>query len=549
MATTKTPTKASPTAKKPAAKKPALSSTSADATGTFAYVPYTDLVQDPHNVRQSINQAGVDDLAESIAEFGLMQPLVVKPTEDGKKWLIVAGNRRYMAVGKLVKAKRWNGLVPTVQRVSVEESAKVLLQLMENLRRVDLAPLEVAAALSQLVSTHKMTVQALAKHLNRPETYVKDRMALLLLGPKMQDRVNQGTVPLVAAVAVARAPEPVRKKYETHANHMMTIDAVRNEVTYYKNDEARREGLAVVRQHFPTAKQETWFSGHTMAELARIEVGSVKKLDAELAVAALSHPDPEMFVFEISPGGGKFTLRLARKLTKDNEATKASEIDRLAKSPQLRGIDIKASDEMRRVVAEWMLSVSAAADAWERGPGDPKVRRQALLDELLVRDGLTASERKVCFQMMTAMGSLDRYWLASSIKPMLTKAVPAVIPPEESYPTYASIADAYGESRVLAGLIALAPEAFGRQLPAPVVALELPAFPEGVSGLLAQCARFTGEQWVYGFLNDLDAELHPAEDDDEDDADVQVQPCACGEPESPGEHYDDACVPDGAEQF
>ncbi len=547
MATTKTPTKASPTAKKPAAKKPALSSTSADATGTFAYVPYTDLVQDPHNVRLTIDQAGVDDLAESIAEFGLMQPLVVKPAEDGKKWFIVAGNRRYMAVGKLVKAKRWSGLVPAVQRVSIEESAKVLLQLMENLRRVDLAPLDVAAALSQLVATHKMPIAALAKHLNRPETYVKDRMALLLLSPKMQTRVNAGTIALSAAVALARAPETVRKAFENYPDHMMHVDRVRNAISQHKADQTMREGLAVVRQFFPTAKQETWFSGHTMVELARIEVASLKKLAAELAVVALTYPAPEIFVFNVSPGGGRWTLRVAGRLTKNATEAKVSKVRELAK--KLAAVDPDASEETRSVVAKWLLAVQDAELAWSDGPGSTKLRRQQLFEDLLVRDGLTPSERKVCFQMLAAGASLDAYWLGGSVKPMLKAAVPMIESPTESYPKLVSLLNAYGESRVLAGLIALAPEAFGRALPVPAVPLELPLFPADVSGPLAQCARFTGEQWVYGFLNDLDAELHPAEDDDEDDADVQVQPCACGEPESPGEHYDDACVPDGAEQF
>ena len=122
-------------------------------------LPLREIEPDPDQPRKTFEQETLSELAASIAEHGLLQPIAVRPKPSGG-YLIVAGERRW-------RASRMAGLteVPVIVKDVTDEQA-MELALVENLQREDLNPMEEAQALQQLRETLKLTQEALAARLH-----------------------------------------------------------------------------------------------------------------------------------------------------------------------------------------------------------------------------------------------------------------------------------------------------------------------------------------------------------------------------------------------
>jgi ParB family transcriptional regulator, chromosome partitioning protein len=164
-------------------------------------IPLALLEGSPNNPRRKVQQ--VDDLAASIAEYGLLQPIVVRRQGDGYE--VVAGHRRLAAVRSL----GWTD-VPAVVRDEAEDRA-YLLTLIENLQRQDLSPREEARALEVLVRDRGFTTRQVAAAIKRSQAYVSKRLRVfedVILAPAVM--ANQLTVS--AAEELLRVNE--RHRYE-----------------------------------------------------------------------------------------------------------------------------------------------------------------------------------------------------------------------------------------------------------------------------------------------------------------------------------------------
>ena len=148
-------------------------------------LPIRDIEPNRDQPRKEFSEEALQDLAESIAQHGVLQPLLVRPLLDGG-YQLVAGERRW-------RAARIAGLseVPAVIReMSDHEMAE--LALVENLQREDLTPLEEAEGYQMLIDTYGMTQEEVAKAVGKSRPAVTNALRLLGLPAEVQDMVSAG---------------------------------------------------------------------------------------------------------------------------------------------------------------------------------------------------------------------------------------------------------------------------------------------------------------------------------------------------------------------
>lgn len=163
-----------------------------------ADLPILDVHPDPENLRRQL--ADLEELAASMAEHGLVQPVVVRSDPDKFGYTLVAGHRRYAAA----RALGWV-TIPGVVRDPMNPADARELMLLENMHRVALDPVEEARALAEIMARHKFGAPSrLARFVGRSEGWVRDRLALLELDEGTQERVTERKVTIGAAVAATR---------------------------------------------------------------------------------------------------------------------------------------------------------------------------------------------------------------------------------------------------------------------------------------------------------------------------------------------------------
>jgi len=136
-----------------------------------------DLVPNPDQPRQHFDQQALEELARSIEQFGIVQPLVVTPLEKGT-YAIIAGERRWRA-SKLAKLQK----VPVLVRTT-KELERLEIALVENVQRVDLSPLEQAMSIERLHQQFSMTYVDIARRLGKADSTVVNIVRLLQLPEK-----------------------------------------------------------------------------------------------------------------------------------------------------------------------------------------------------------------------------------------------------------------------------------------------------------------------------------------------------------------------------
>jgi ParB family chromosome partitioning protein len=156
---------------------PSSSTTPWTEHGSIQFVPIEAIgVDSTLNPRRRL--VDIEDLAASIREHGLLQPLVVRPDpDDGERYLLVAGHRRMAAMRLLAERTEpaTTARIPVLVRNEHADQAYVLA-LVENLQREDLSPREEAEALGRLVRERRWTTRQVAAAVYRSQAYVSRRL-------------------------------------------------------------------------------------------------------------------------------------------------------------------------------------------------------------------------------------------------------------------------------------------------------------------------------------------------------------------------------------
>jgi len=165
-------------------------------------LPLDDLRPNPRQPRRDIPRSELEELAASIREHGVLQPLVVTPASDGDGYLLIAGGRR-------LEAARMVGLetVPVVVRVA-DERQSLEMALVENLQRADLDPLESADGYRQLVEDFGLSHEQVAKRVGKSRSTVSNTLRLLKLPASVRQALASGRLSEGHARALLALPTP-----------------------------------------------------------------------------------------------------------------------------------------------------------------------------------------------------------------------------------------------------------------------------------------------------------------------------------------------------
>jgi len=142
-----------------------------------------DLIDEPGGVvRLEINETELRELADSIKEVELLQPVLVRP--NGDRFEIVAGHRRFLAHRLLDRAK-----IHCVVR-SLSDIQCALARATENLSRVDISPIEEAAIYTDLRDNHNLTIPEIGRRMSKSGGVIKRRLDLLKMPPQLQKAIH-----------------------------------------------------------------------------------------------------------------------------------------------------------------------------------------------------------------------------------------------------------------------------------------------------------------------------------------------------------------------
>lgn len=154
------------------------------------------------NPRRDFDTDHLEELTNSIREKGVMQPLLVRPTEDPNVFEIIAGERRWRAAQRA-------GLheVPVIVR-DVDDKEALELAIIENVQRVDLNPLEEAQGYGQLIEQFDYTQQDLAQVIGKSRSHVANTLRLLKLPQDVRDMLARGELTAGHARALITIDDP-----------------------------------------------------------------------------------------------------------------------------------------------------------------------------------------------------------------------------------------------------------------------------------------------------------------------------------------------------
>jgi ParB family chromosome partitioning protein len=213
------------------------------AGATYREVPTASIEPNPQQPRRAFDEEALSELTHSIKEFGLLQPIVVR--EIGQdRYQLVMGERRW-------RAAQQAGLdrLPAIVR-QTEDDALLRDALLENIHRVQLNPLEEAAAYEQLLAEFGVTHDQLADRLGRSRPVVTNMIRLLRLPVAVQRRVAAGVLSAGHARALLGLDDPERQE-ELAARVVaegMSVRATEEAVTLAKREPERNRSSASPRR-------------------------------------------------------------------------------------------------------------------------------------------------------------------------------------------------------------------------------------------------------------------------------------------------------------
>jgi ParB family transcriptional regulator, chromosome partitioning protein len=171
-------------------------------SGGIKRLPVDFIIANRSNPRRTFNEDQLEELTNSIREKGVMQPLLVRPSDDPNIFELIAGERRW-------RASQRAGLhdVPVIIR-DVNDKEALELAIIENVQRADLNPLEEAMGYGQLIEQFEYTQQDLAQVIGKSRSHVANTLRLLRLPEDVREMVASGTLTAGHARTLITAEDP-----------------------------------------------------------------------------------------------------------------------------------------------------------------------------------------------------------------------------------------------------------------------------------------------------------------------------------------------------
>lgn len=220
-------------------------------------LPMAAIAPDPEQPRKRFNQQELRELSRSMEAQGLLQPITVREVEAGR-YLIVTGERRYRAA----QLAGWAD-IPAIVDATVDRATTTIRQVIENLNRLDMTPIEEARACRVLVDTG-LDTNAVGRELGKSGQWVERRLSLLTLDDRLVDLIDRGTMPPSQGEAIANLSADGKRafmvqmlKHDPEKDGELTLKKVRDMCNAIEQQESLSHmqtlGLAILP---PTKKQQ-----------------------------------------------------------------------------------------------------------------------------------------------------------------------------------------------------------------------------------------------------------------------------------------------------
>ncbi|GDY30929.1 ParB/RepB/Spo0J family partition protein [Gandjariella thermophila] len=268
------------------------------AGAVYREVPVNAIKTNPKQPRQVFDEEALAELEHSIREFGLMQPIVVRELDAGQYQLIM-GERRWRAAERAGMDR-----IPAIVRQTPDD-AMLRDALLENIHRVQLNPLEEAAAYQQLLDEFDVTHEELASRLGRSRPVITNTIRLLRLPLPVQRRVAAGVLSAGHARALLGVEDPGAQE-ELAARIVsegLSVRATEEAVTLAKREEpAKRKAPARKPMQAPGLQDLAERLSDTFDTRVKVELGQRK---GRIVVEFGSVDDLERIVALMAPNTAK----------------------------------------------------------------------------------------------------------------------------------------------------------------------------------------------------------------------------------------------------
>ena len=177
----------------------------------LAEIPVDQISPNPYQPRKTFNESSIEELARSVREHGIVQPLVVTRLGD-RKYQLIAGERRFRAAQRAGLSK-----VPVVIKEKVRDSDTLQIALIENIQREDLNPIEEANAYHQLHEEFGLTQEEISKQVGKERSTIANFLRLLKLPDGVKKLLASGQLSMgharaILAVASAKQQEQLAER-------------------------------------------------------------------------------------------------------------------------------------------------------------------------------------------------------------------------------------------------------------------------------------------------------------------------------------------------
>ncbi len=165
----------------------------------MAEIDIADIIPNPSQPRTQFDEEALDELADSIRQLGVIQPVTVRKADDGK-YIIISGERRWRAAQR-AELKT----LPAYIR-EVDDETLYAMALVENIQRQDLNAIEIALGMQRLIDECHLTQDALSEKVGKKRSSVSNYLRLLKLPDEVQLALKEGLISMGHAKAIAGAP-------------------------------------------------------------------------------------------------------------------------------------------------------------------------------------------------------------------------------------------------------------------------------------------------------------------------------------------------------
>ena len=216
---------------------------------TLKNLKITEVEPNRNQVRKNFDQEALEELAESIKEYGLIQPIVV--TKKDNYYSIVAGERRWRA-SKIAGLKE----IPAIIRED-DEKINAEISLIENMQREDLNPIEKATGIKTLMDNYGMSQDEIAKKLGKAKSTIINWTRVLNLDPRVLEMVKEGKISEGHCKALLAITDP--DKQYIAAKHMLERGSTVREIE--KKAKVKMSKVEEYKRHILFKNIEDTFQG------------------------------------------------------------------------------------------------------------------------------------------------------------------------------------------------------------------------------------------------------------------------------------------------